>query len=121
MSEEFEKIESIADQLKEYANTRLSQLKLSIAEKISKVAAIMIAFVVVALVFFLFFVLLCGTAALVIGEWLHSAWLGFLIMSGIVLLIGFVLWISKDRWLRKPIMNMLIQVMFDKETDDEED
>lgn len=121
MSEEFEKIESLVDQFKEYANTRLSQLKLSIAEKISKVAALMIAFVVVALVFFIFFVLLCGAAALAIGEWVHSMWLGFLIMSGIVLLIAFILWISKDRWLRKPIMNKLIEVMFEKETDDEED
>jgi drug/metabolite transporter (DMT)-like permease len=121
MAQEFEKLESLADQLKEYTNTRLAQLKLTVAERISKVAAFMIAFVVVALVFFLFFVLLCGAAALVIGEWLHNVWLGFLIMAGIVLLIGFILWYSKDRWLRKPIMNMLIEAMFDKEADDEED
>ena len=121
MSEDFEKIESLADQLKEYANTRLAQFKLSVAEKISKVAALMIAFVVVALVFFLFFVLLCGAAALAIGEWLQNMWLGFLIMAALVLLIGFILWATRDSWLRKPIMNRLIEVMFDNETEDEED
>jgi len=36
-----------------------------------------------------------------------------------VLLAGFILWISKDRLIRRPIMNALINAMFDK--DDEED
>ena len=54
MSEEFNKVESMIEQLKAYANTRVSQVKLSMAEKVSKLAAEMIAMLMAALVFFLF-------------------------------------------------------------------
>ena len=118
MAQEFNNAESCVDQVKEYLNTRLSQLKLSFAEKTSKVVAIMIAAVVSALVFFLFLVLLSVAGAIAIGQWLNNYWLGFLIIAGIILFAGFILWISKDGWLRKPIMNALIKVMFDKEDDE---
>jgi hypothetical protein len=121
MSEEFKKVESLVDQFKEYVNTRLAQAKLSIAEKVSGIAALMIAILMSALVFFLFLVLVSVAAAIAIGQWLDNAWLGFLIMAGIVLLIGFLLWLSKDRLLRIPIMNMLIHALFDKEDNEEED
>ncbi|MBK9381428.1 MAG: hypothetical protein IPN39_08860 [Chitinophagaceae bacterium] len=52
MSEEFNKVESMIEQLKAYANTRVSQVKLSMAEKVSKLAAEMIAMLMAALVFF---------------------------------------------------------------------
>lgn len=54
MSEEFNKFESLADQLKAYVNTRVSQVKLSLAEKMSNLAATMIAMLLSALVFFYF-------------------------------------------------------------------
>lgn len=121
MSEEFKKFESLADQLKAYVNTRVSQAKLSLAEKVSKLAAMMIAMLMSALVFFLFLVLLCVAAALLIGQWLGSAWLGFLVVAGLVLLLGMILWLARDRLLRIPIMNALIEAMFDSEEEDEKD
>jgi len=129
MSEGFEKIETLADQIKEYVNTRLEQLKLSVAEKVSKAIAVIIAFFVIVLVFFLFFVLLCGAAAWVIGEWLQSIWLGFLIVSGFVFLIGIIMWLTKGRWLRKSIinqltevmLNMMIEVLFDNDNNNAKD
>jgi Putative Actinobacterial Holin-X, holin superfamily III len=120
MAQDFDNAETFVEQVKEYVNTRVAQLKLSFAEKTSKVVAIMIAMVLVALVVFLFLVLLCITGAIVIGQWLESSWLGFLIMAGIVLLAGFILWISKDWLIRRPIMNALINAMFDKEEDDKD-
>ena len=58
MAQDFDNAETFVDQVKEYVNTRLAQLKLSFAEKTSKVVAIMIAVVMLALVFFLFLVLI---------------------------------------------------------------
>ncbi|MBI5371934.1 MAG: phage holin family protein [Sphingobacteriales bacterium] len=121
MSEEFRKFESLADQLKAYVNTRVSQAKLSLAEKVSKLAAMMIAMLMSALVFFLFLVLLCVAGALLIGQWLGSAWLGFLVVAGLVLLLGMILWLARDRLLRIPIMNALIEAMFDSAEEDEKD
>lgn len=118
MAQEFNNAESFVDQVKEYLNTRLAQLKLSFAEKTSKVVAIMIAVIVSALVFFLFLVLISVAGAIAIGQWLENYWLGFVIIAGVILLAGFILWISKDGWLRRPIMNALIKVMFDKDEDE---
>lgn len=121
MSEEFRKFESVADQLKAYVSTRVSQAKLSLAEKVSNLAATMIAMLMTALVFFLFLTLLCVAAALLIGQWLGSLWLGFLIVAGIVLITGLILWLAKDRLFRIPIMNALLEAMFENEEEDEKD
>ena len=115
MSEEFKKVESLVDQLKAYANTRLSQAKLSVAEKTSKVVSMVIVMLMAALVFFLFLLLISVAAAIAIGQWLDSMWLGFIIVAGLVLLFGMVLWLAKDRLLRIPILNTLLGALFDKE------
>lgn len=118
MPNEFNNEESFIDQVKEYVNTRLAQLKLLLAEKTSKIIAIMIAVILSALVFFLFLVLVSVAGAIAVGQWLENYWLGFLIIGGVILFTGFILWISKDTWLRKPIMNVLIKIMFEKEDDE---
>ena len=121
MSETFKKAESLVSELKEYVNTRVAQVKLSIAEKLSKVVTYIIMSFVLALVFLLFIVLLSVAGAVVIGQWLNNMWLGFLIMAFIVLLLGFILWMAKDSMLRKPITNKMIKALFENETEDEKD
>ena len=51
MDQDFNNAETFVDQVKEYVNTRLAQLKLSFAEKTSKVMAVMVAVLLSALVF----------------------------------------------------------------------
>jgi hypothetical protein len=41
--------------------------------------------------------------------------MGFMIISGLILLLGLWGWISRDRWLRIPIMNLLIRALFKDE------
>jgi len=120
MAEDFNNADAFVDQVKEYVNTRLAQLKLSFAEKTSKVAAVLIAVVMSALVFFLFLVLICIAAAVAIGQWLENFWLGFLIVGGIVLIVGIILGMSKNQLIRKPIMNALIKAMFDKDENEKD-
>ena len=95
MDQDFNNAETFVDQVKEYVNTRLAQLKLSFAEKTSKVMSVMIAVVISALVFFLFLVLICIAGAIILGQWLESFWLGFVIVGGIVFVVGLILWIFK--------------------------
>ena len=118
--EEFRKIESLVERIREYVNTRVAQVKLSIVEKISAIAALMLALLTAALVLFLFLVLGSVAGAIAIGEWLHNYWLGFLIMSGIIFLAGVLLWIFKQKWLQQPIMRILIKTLFSKEENEEE-
>lgn len=120
MDQDFNNAETFVDQVKEYVNTRLAQLKLSFAEKTSKVMAVIIAVVMSALVFFLFLLLISIAGAIAIGQWLESFWLGFVVVGGIVLIVGLILWIFKDGIIRRPIMNALIKAMFDKEGDEKD-
>ena len=121
MSEDFKKVESLVNELKEYVNIRVAQAKLSIAEKLSRILAYMISILMAALVFFLFLVLASVAAAIVIGQWLENIWLGFIIVACLCLLLGVLLWASKDRLVRQPIMNTLIKLLFETDSDNEKD
>lgn len=118
--DEFKKIESLIDKLKDYANTRVAQVKLAVAEKMSKIAALAIGLLIATLVFFLFLVLLSVAGAIVLGQWLRNYWMGFLIIAGIILIIGIMLWSFREKWLQRPIMNMLIKTLFNNKDEDEE-
>lgn len=119
MSEEFNRIETLLEQVKEYANTRIAQVKLSLAEKLSKTVAIVIAGIAAALVLFLFFVFAGIAAAIALGRWTGHDWLGFIIVAVIYLFFSLLLWKARNRLLTIPIMNALISNLFaDEEEED---
>ena len=121
MSEEFKKIETVLEQAKEYVNTRIAQAKLSVAEKISTLIARIIAGLIAGLVFLFFLLMGSIAAAIAIGNMLHNSWLGFLIMGAIYLLLGLIIWGAKDRLLRIPIMNAIIDSLFSRDKNHEKD
>lgn len=119
MEKVFAKMEELTDSVKEYVNTRVESVKLSVAEKSSALVANLVAGMLVAAVF-LFFLIFAGIAlALVLGEWTGKMWAGFLIVAGIYLLFGIIVWIAREKIIRLPVMNALIKQFFS--TDDEED
>lgn len=121
MSEEFNKFESLAEQLKAYVNTRVSQAKLSVAEKLSQGIALLVAVLLSALVFFLSFCLLSAAAAILIGQWLGSLWLGFAIMAFFVLLAGVLIWKLRGRLFQIPLLNKLLTVFFEKDRNEKDE
>ena len=120
MSEDFKKIESLVSELKDYVNTRVAQVKLAFAEKLSNILAYVITVLMAALVFFLILVLICVSAAIAIGQWLNSLWLGFLIVAGVCILFGLLMWLFKDRLFRRPIMNRMISFLFENDNENED-
>ncbi len=121
MSDEFKKIESLLEQLKEYANTRVAQLKFSVAQKLSKTIADLVATILAGLVFFAFFFFGSIAAAIAIGDWLGKLWLGFLLIAGIYGIIGIIIWKAKDRILQIPLLNSLLKQWFTNDEDNEDD
>ncbi|MBK8952677.1 MAG: phage holin family protein [Chitinophagaceae bacterium] len=118
MSEEFKKAGSVFEQVTAYVNTRVTQAKLSIAERMSQVTALLVAVLLSALVFFLFLLLLSAAAAILIGQWLGILWIGFVIVAGIVLTSGIIIWTFRGRLFQIPIMNRLLDALFEKVNDD---
>jgi protein-S-isoprenylcysteine O-methyltransferase Ste14 len=122
MEQVFLKAEELAQHVKEYANNRIDQLKLSSAEKTAKLLSNLIAvFVVVALI--VFFILFVAVAlSLLMGEVFGATYLGFLFTGGILLLFAVIIWVFKSTILQLPIMNSIIGQLFtETEEEDEED
>lgn len=102
-------IESLFEQSKEYAATRLELYKLKFIDKTSSVVSSIAAGIALFFVFFIFFVVLNIGIALLIGDLLGKAWLGFLILALIYAIAGFVLLKGRDKFFKQPIIGMLIK------------
>jgi hypothetical protein len=119
MEKTFEKVEEMAGHVKEYFNNRLASVKLNAAEKTSKIAGKVIAVMVVAVIFLLFMVFASIALAYLLGKWTGEMYQGFLIVAGIYLLSGILIWAAKERWIRLPIMNAMLQQLFKEEEDED--
>jgi len=102
-------IESLFNQSKEYASNRLDLLKLKSIDKTSSVASAVITGVVLFVVFFIFFVVLNIGIALLIGDLLDRAWLGFLILAAVYAIVGFVIFKGREKFFKTPVLQMLIR------------
>lgn len=122
MQETFAKAEELAEHVKEYIHNRMDAVKLDTAEKTSKVAALVIAAVTVAVFIFSFLFFASVALAFVFSNVTGSLAWGFLIVGGIYLLLGIIIWLLKDRIIQLPIMNALLQQLFrDEDEDDDEE
>lgn len=122
MEDTFTKAEELVSEVKEYINVKLDALKLTVAEKISRIAAVIIAGAVVAVAILFFVIFLSIALGYLLGEIFNSIWLGFLTVAGLYLLIGLIIWSGKRKLIQIPIMNsILAQWSLKEEEDDEED
>jgi uncharacterized RDD family membrane protein YckC len=113
----FVKAEEFVDHIKEYVNNRIASVKLQAAEKSSKVLSNIIAASIVGGIMLLFTIFLGVGAAYLLSEWIGTTYSGFLIVAGVYLLLALVIWMSKEKILRIPIMNKILQEMFKDEED----
>lgn len=121
MSEVFTRIEELAEDARDYINTRIEVVKLNTAEKASMVVAKLAAGIAVAVVF-IFFLFFAGMAAAhALALWTGEAWSGFLIVACFYLLLGLIVWNAKERLIRIPVMNAIISQLFKEKEDHEKD
>jgi len=118
MEKVFTKIEDLAESVKEYVNLRVESVKLNAAEKSSAVIANAIAGIVVAVVIIFSMGLASVALSIVLGQWIGKLWAGFLVVACIYLLIGLVIWAAREKWIRLPVMNALIQQLFKEDEED---
>ncbi len=120
MEKLFTKAEDLAESIKEYINLRIASIKLSTAEKTATVVANIIAGSVAAIVMLLFVVFASVALALGLGIWLDNSWAGFLIVAGLYLLFGIIVWTARGKLIKLPVMNALIQQLFTHNDNDDE-
>ena len=121
MERVFEKTEELADNIKEFVNVKLDSVKLSVAEKSSKIVSNIIAGVIVAVTIICFIIFFSVALAYFLAGFIGNVWSGFLIVSAIYLLITVIILAFKERMIRLPLMNSILSQMFKEDEDDEED
>lgn len=119
MENAFAKAEELVSNLKAYFDSRIESIKLGAAEKISVVIANLVAGIILLFVFFLFIIFAGIAFSFLLGNWIGSTWAGFLIVSGLYLVLGIIVWAGRGKFLRLPLMNAMIKQLFNQ--DDEED
>lgn len=120
MSETLKKVEELTDHVKDYITTKVEITKLRLAEKTSLTIGNIIAALVVAVLFL--FVILFGSIA---GAWALSDWIGknyagFLIVAGFYLLVAIIVWFTRGKLIRFPVMNAIIKMLHKKDDDEQE-
>lgn len=109
---EMVKIEEIAANLKQYANTNIELLKLEAAERSSALGSGFISGLLVTLVGILFLLFLSLAAAFYISTSIGDNYSGFMIIAGFYFLVCLILLIGRRKLLEKPLRDKLIRKMF---------
>lgn len=117
MQNAIDKAEEFIDHLKEYINNRIYAVKLQAAATTSRMLSNLIATIVVAAIGLVFAIFISMAAAYALAAWTGLMWLGFLIVSGVWLVIAIVVWTARESLLRYPIMNRMLREMFNHEED----
>lgn len=113
----FDKAGELADNVKAYIRNRIALAKLEAAAKTSNVVAVIIAGSVVALFILLFLMFLGMAAAELLSELIGPSYAGSLIVAGVYLLSAVILWRSREKLIRIPVMNVILQQLFHDEED----
>jgi hypothetical protein len=104
-------IKTLIDKSKDYLETKIELTKLKTIDRSADVLAS--AVVLFSVIFFGFlFVLFIGLAsALFLGRLLGAYHYGFLIIGGLFGIILLVIFVQRDKWIKTPITNGLINKM----------
>jgi ABC-type glycerol-3-phosphate transport system permease component len=121
VQQEFKKIEETVSHFKQYVDTKITKTKLDAAAKTSDVITYVVVGMLVTVIFFLFVIFVSDAAAYAIGNYFGKSWLGFLLVGGFYFLAGLLIWFSRERLLRIPIMNAIIERFFTQETEQDEE
>ncbi|MBS1914736.1 MAG: phage holin family protein [Bacteroidetes bacterium] len=120
MQDTFTKIEELAGHIKEYVDNRVASAKLNTAEKTSTIVANIIARLVVMVIAIFFILFLSISAALALGKLTGENYWGYLIISGVYLLIALMVWAGREKLLRLPVMNAMLRKLFNDENESNE-
>jgi hypothetical protein len=102
-------IEALFNQSKDYAGSRLKLYKLKLVDKTGSIASAIATGIALAVILFIFFVVLNIGIALLIGDLLGKAYLGFLILAVLYAIAGFVVFKGRDKFFKTPVTQMLIR------------
>ncbi len=112
MENEKTKLDDLIDHVEDYFKTRQELSKLIAAEKSSVVLSSVVTNLVFLLIFSMVFLFASIALAYGVSHYLGSSFAGFLSVAGLYLVIGIVLVVKQDKWLKAPLANVVIKNFF---------
>lgn len=109
--------EPIIEKAEKYSQTTLHILKLKATSKIAEVASLFILRIFIYVPFAIGFVMLSIAASLYIGELAGSAANGFLITAGIYMLPSLIIYLFRNKFLKRKLQNAIIQELLKQPKD----
>ncbi|MGQ7853327.1 phage holin family protein [Pedobacter sp. WC2501] len=114
-------IEDLVDDAKGFLEAKVEYTRLYIVEKASKIFADLVTSTAVIVCFILAFLFGSVTLALYLSDLLGSNAGGFGCVSLFYILLAIIVYLTKDKYIEKAIINIAIRKYFDKLADKEED
>lgn len=103
------KMEQLTDDVKSYVTTLFELYKLKLIDKVSSAGASITAYIALALLGLLVLILFSIGAATWINAALNSSFLGYFIVAGAYVLIGFLIMLTQNSAIRKPVSSAIIK------------
>jgi hypothetical protein len=108
-----ESVNTLSDHLKEYINLRVDLVKLILVEKLSRLTSLMLLFIIF-LILLMFAAVFLGLAfVLWYGNNIGPMWAGALIVVGVLLLKGIVLFLFRKKFLLNPVITQLSKIILE--------
>lgn len=114
-------IEEIFSDVKDYVEIRLEYVRLKAVEKVSKIFADIVTNTTVIICFVLAFLFGSITLALFLSELLDSFSGGFGCVALFYLALAIIVYLTKDNYIEKGIVNFTVRKYFNKYADKDED
>ena len=102
-------IENLYTNAGEYVKTRTELIKLKLVDKSTSAVSSILDKIILMFITAVFLVLLTIALALLIGFWLGHSFYGFFIMAAFYGIVGFIIHTSRDKIIKAPILNSIIQ------------
>jgi hypothetical protein len=106
--------------IEKYLQNRLLLIKLQLTEKVSKLAAIMFTGLLIAALSFFILFFLSIMAGYYFADLIGSNYTGFGIVAAFYLIVLIIIILLRKKVLQKNIINMIIEIMFEKTKDENE-
>ena len=120
MEKAFAKAEELTATVREYVQNGMDSVKLHAADKGSAWIAQMVVILLTSIVLFLAIGFLGVAIALLTGQLAGHLWIGFVISALLFVCIAGVIWVRREKMIRVPLVNYLLQQFTSPYEEDQE-
>lgn len=111
MEKQIKQIDSLVEKAETYAKTSVELIKLKTVDKVADGTSSFVAWGAVIIAAILFFITLNFGIALWLGDLIGKIHYGFFVVAGFYALVGLILYIFRNKWIKKPLNDSMINEM----------